>query len=117
VSRLLLPFPSLCVGIPNAVGEQAIQIGKVWIAVDEEIQPFAIVLARPLAVPHFPSRIIRVEVRTAERRPAAMRATFDIAARVMAFADGRAAIGTGSEFHDQCFLNIGPDHMPSALAR
>jgi hypothetical protein len=26
-----------------------------------------------------------------------MRATFDIAARVMAFADGRAAIGTGSE--------------------
>ena len=104
VSRLLLPFPSLRVGVPNAVGEQSIQIGKVRITVDVEAQAFAIILARPLAGPHFPSRIIRVEVRTAERRPAAVRTAFDVAAAVMAFADSRAAIGTGSEFHDRCFL-------------
>jgi hypothetical protein len=34
----------------------------VWIVVDEEIQAFAIVLARPLAIPSLPPRIIRVEV-------------------------------------------------------
>jgi hypothetical protein len=45
---------AVCVGIPNAVGEQPIQIGKVGIAVDEEIQPFAILLARPLAIPQSP---------------------------------------------------------------
>jgi hypothetical protein len=65
--RSLFSLPPLRVDIPNAVGEQPIQIGKVWITVDEEAQPFAIVLARPLAIPHFPSRIIAVEVRTAER--------------------------------------------------
>ena len=30
--------PTLRVGVPNAVGEQAIQIGKVGIAVDVEAQ-------------------------------------------------------------------------------
>jgi hypothetical protein len=65
--RSLLPLPPLRVGIPNAIGEQLIQIGKVWIAVDEEIQPLAIVFARPPASPRLPSRIIAVEVRTAER--------------------------------------------------
>ena len=49
--RSLFPFPTLCVGVPNTIGEQPIQIGKVRIAVDEEVQAFAIVLARPLAVP------------------------------------------------------------------
>jgi hypothetical protein len=91
------PLPTLCLGIPNAIGEQAIQIGKVWITVAVEAQAFAIFLARPLAIPHLPSRIIRVEVRTAQRLPAAMRTGFNVAARAMAFADGRAAIGTGSE--------------------
>ena len=94
-SLLLLPLPALRVSIPNAIGEQAIEIGKVWIAVDEEAQAFAIVLARPLASPHFASRIIDVEVRTAERRPTAVRTAFDVAAAVMALADSRAAIGTG----------------------
>jgi hypothetical protein len=97
--RLLFSFPSLCVGIPNAVGEESIEIGKVCITVDEEVQPFAIFFTRPLASPHFPSRIIAVEVRTAERRPAAVRTTFNVAAAVMALADTRAAIGTGSAFH------------------
>jgi hypothetical protein len=64
----LLPLPPLRVGIPNAVGEQPIQIGKVWCAVDEEAQAFAIFLARPLASPRLPSRIIGVEVWAPERR-------------------------------------------------
>jgi hypothetical protein len=101
---LMSPLPTLCLGIPNAIGEQPIQIGKVWITVDAEAQAFAIVLARPLAGPHFPSRIIGVEVRTAERRPAAVRTVLDVAAAVMALADSRAAVGTGSKFHDRCFL-------------
>ena len=41
-----------CLGVPNAIGEQPIQIGKVWIAVDEEVQAFAIVLARPYTLWH-----------------------------------------------------------------
>jgi hypothetical protein len=57
----------LRVGVPSAIGEQAIQIGKVGIALDEEAQAFAIVFARPLASPRLPSRIIGMEVRTAER--------------------------------------------------
>jgi hypothetical protein len=39
-----------------------------------------------------PSRIIGVKVRTAERRPAAKWTAFNVAARAMAFADGRTAI-------------------------
>ena len=96
--RSLSPLPPLCVGIPNAIGEQPIQIGKVWITVDVEAQAFAIVLARPLAIPRLPPRIIRVEVRAPERLPTAMRTAFNVAASAMAFADTRTAIGTGSEF-------------------
>ena len=87
----------LRIGVPNAVREQPIQIRKVWITVAVEAQAFAIALARPFAIPNFPSRI-RVEVRTAQRRPGAMRTAFNIAALAMAFADGRAAIGTWSKF-------------------
>ena len=78
-NRLLFSFPAPCVGIPNAVGEQAIEIGKVWITVDVKAQASAIVLARPLAGPHLPSRIIAMEVCTAERRPAAVRTTLNVA--------------------------------------
>jgi len=95
---LLLSLPTLRVGIPNTVAEQPIQIGKVWITVDEEVQAFAIVLTGPLAIPRLPPRIIRVEVRAPQRLPAAMRATFNVAARAMAFADGRAAIETCCEY-------------------
>ena len=94
------------VGIPDAIGEQAIQIGNVGIAVDEEAQPFAIVLARPLAVPRLPPRIVGVEVQAAERLPAAMVTTFDVASRAMALADGRAAIRAWSELLAQCLLPI-----------
>ena len=65
--RLLLPLPTSRVGIPDAIGEQAIQIGKVRVAVDEEVQALAIVLAQPLAVPRLPPRIVRVEVQAPER--------------------------------------------------
>jgi hypothetical protein len=65
--RSPLSLPPLRVSIPNTVGEQPIQIGKIGIAVDEEVQAFAIFFARPLASPHLPSRIIAVEVRTPER--------------------------------------------------
>jgi len=65
----LFPFPTLRVGVPNAVGEQAIQIGKVWITVSVEAQASAIVLARPLAIPRLPPRIIRVEVQAAQCLP------------------------------------------------
>jgi hypothetical protein len=34
---LLLSLPPLRVGVPNALSEQAVQIGKVWITIDEEI--------------------------------------------------------------------------------
>jgi hypothetical protein len=44
-------------------------------------------------------------MRTAERRPAAVRTTFNVAAAVMALADSRATIGTGSVFrHPLPFL-------------
>jgi hypothetical protein len=95
---LLLPLPPLRIGIPNAIGKQPIQIGKVRITLDVEAQAFAIVLARPFAIPYFPSRIVRVEVRTAERLPTAMRTGFNIAASTMALADRRTTIGTGSKF-------------------
>jgi hypothetical protein len=107
--RSLLPLPSLRVRVPNAVGEQAIQIGKIWIAVDEEVQALAIVFAGPLASPHLPSRIIRIEVRTPERRPAAMRTAFNVASVTMAFTDGRAAIGTGSN----CLAHTSPRITPA----
>jgi hypothetical protein len=48
---LLLPLPPLRVGIPNAVGEQPIHIGKVGIAVDEEVQAFTIVPATCQSTP------------------------------------------------------------------
>jgi hypothetical protein len=38
--RSLSPLPPLRVGIPNAIGEQAIQIGKVRIAVAVEARAF-----------------------------------------------------------------------------
>jgi hypothetical protein len=91
-ARLLLPLPTSRVGIPDAIGEQPIQIEKVGIAVDEEVQAFAIVLAGPLAVPRLPPRIVRVEVQAPERLPAAMVTAFDVAARAMAFADRGGAI-------------------------
>ena len=74
------------------IGEQAIQVGKVRVAVDEEVQALAIVLTRPLAVPRLPPRIVGVEVQAAQCLPAAMVTAFDVAARAMAFADRRAAI-------------------------
>ncbi len=64
-----LPLPPPAVGIPDTVAEQ--------IVVDEE--PFA----WPSARPHLPSRIIGAEVRTAERRPSAMRTAFHVADAVM----------------------------------
>jgi hypothetical protein len=106
---LLFPFPLLRIGIPDAVGEQPIQIGKVGIVVDEEAQAFAILLARPLAGRYLPSRIIAVEVRTAERRPPAVRTTFNIAAVAMAFTDRRATIAYVCFFQidlDRTFLSI-----------
>ena len=91
----LSPLPLLCVGIPNAVGEQAIQVGKVGIAVDEEVQAFAIVFARPFAVPRLPSLVVRVEVRAAQRLPAAMVDSVQCRSPGDAFADGRVAIRAG----------------------
>ena len=102
----MFPFPPLRIGVPNAVGEQAIQIGKIWVTAVVEAQAFAIFLARPPTCPHLPSRIIRVEVRTAERRPAAMRTTFNVAAVAMAFADGCAAIRAGSNRLTHEYLSL-----------
>ena len=90
--RLTASAPTSRVGIPDAIREQAIDIGDVWVAVDEEVRAFAIFLARPLAVPRLPPRIVRVEMQAPERLPAAMVTAFDIAAHAMAFADRRAAI-------------------------
>jgi hypothetical protein len=103
-SSLLRPLPPLAVCIPNTVCEQAIQIWKVWIAIDVEAQALAIIFSRPLTGPHPPARVIGVEVRTAECRPSAVRTAFDIAATIMPLADSRAAIGTWSGFHDRCFF-------------
>ena len=107
-SRLLLPLPPSRVGIPDAIGEQAIQVREVWVTVDEEVQAFAIVLARPLAVPRLPPRIVRVEVQAPERLPAAMATAFDIAARAMAFADRHAAIGAWFELLARKFSRTWP---------
>ena len=96
---LLFPLPPPHVGIPGTVGEQAIQIGKVGVVIDEEAQAFAIFFAWPPASPHLSSRIITVEVRTAKRCPTAMRTAFNVAAVAMAFADGRTAIRAGFELY------------------
>ncbi len=80
--------PTLCIGIPNAIREQAIQIGEILITVAEEAQAFAIFLARPFPIPHLPPRIIRVEVRAPQRLPTAMRAAFNIAARALSDSPG-----------------------------
>ena len=77
---MLFPFPPLRIGIPNAVPEQPIQIGKVWITVAVEAQAFAVFLARPFPIPHLPPRIIRVEVQAAQCLPAAMRTAFNVTA-------------------------------------
>ena len=63
---LLLPLPPLRVSIPNTLGEQAVQIGKISVVVDEEVEAFAIFFARPFAGPRLPSRIMRVEVLATE---------------------------------------------------
>jgi hypothetical protein len=93
----LLPLPTSRVGIPDAIREQPIQIGKVRVTVDEEVQAFAIVLARPLAVPRLPPRIVGVEVQAPERLPTAVVTAFDVASGAMAFADRRTAIRAWSE--------------------
>ena len=79
-------------GIPYAISEQPSQVGKVGIVIDEEAQAFAILFPRPLTSPRLPSRIIAVEVRTAECRPTAVRTAFHVASVAVAFADRRAAI-------------------------
>jgi hypothetical protein len=78
--RSLFPFPTPRLCVPNTVGEQPIQIGKVWITVAVEAQAFAIFLPRPFAIPHLPPRIIRVEVQAAQCLPAAMRTAFNVTA-------------------------------------
>jgi hypothetical protein len=114
----LFPLPPLCVGIPNTVGEQTIQIGKIWVTVVVEAQAFAIFLARPFAIPHLPPRIIRVEVQAAQRLPAAMRTAFNVAPLAMALADGRTAIRAWSEllecFGTVCTLSLfcAPQRVP-----
>ena len=95
--RSLFPLPTPRVSIPNAIREQPSQIGEIWVTVVVEAEAFAIFLARLFAIPHLPPRIIRVEVRTTQRLPAAMRTAFDVAASAMTLADGSGAIPTGSE--------------------
>ena len=105
-ARLLSPLPTSRVGIPDAIREQSVQIGKVGITVDEEVQAFAIVLARPLAVPRLTPRIVGVEMQAPERLPAAMVTSFDVAARAMALADRRAAIRALSELLAHAFPSL-----------
>jgi hypothetical protein len=83
-----------CRGMPPSVGFRS---GKSGLPLTKEVRAFAIVLARPPAVPHLPSRIVRVEVQAAERLPAAMVAAFDVASGAMAVADSCAAIRAWSE--------------------
>jgi hypothetical protein len=109
---LLLPLPAPAFGIPNTVGKQPIQIRMVGIVVDEEPQPFAILFARPSARPHLPSRIIAVEVRTAERRPTAMWTAFHVATVAMTFGDRRAAVRAWFEFRTHLALHC--DRMTSS---
>jgi hypothetical protein len=94
------------------------KIGKVGITVDEEVQAFAIVLARPLAVPRLPPRIVRVEVQAAERLPAAMVTAFDVAARAMALVDGRTAVRARFELlaHASSRQGIGCPHIGEQFA-
>jgi hypothetical protein len=54
------------VGVPNALREQAIQIGKRRIVIDEEPEALAICFARPLAVPDLTTRIMRIELLASE---------------------------------------------------
>jgi hypothetical protein len=51
----LLPFPTLRITVPHTVSEQAIQIWKVAVAVDAEIEAFAVFLARPFSDPRSPT--------------------------------------------------------------
>jgi hypothetical protein len=46
----LFPLPPPRVGVPNAVGEQAIQIGEIWVTALVEAQAFAIFFAGHLPV-------------------------------------------------------------------
>jgi hypothetical protein len=80
--------------------------GKSGVTVDEEAQAFAIVLARPLAVPRLTPRIVGVEMQAPERLPAAMVTSFDVAARAMALADRRAAIRALSELLAHAFPSL-----------
>ncbi len=67
-------------------------IGKFGIVVDEEAQALAIFLAWPPASPHLPSRIIGVDVRTAQCRPTTVRTAFNVAAVAMTLANGCSAV-------------------------
>ena len=109
-ARLLPPLPTLRLGIPN---NGKFKIGQVWIVVDEEIQAFAIVHARPLAVPRPPPRIIRVEVRAPERLPTAMRTAFDVAAFAMAWPMGAPRSGQGSSFLRMLVAEFTPARPPT----
>src|SRR5262249_11649016 len=64
--RSLFPFPTPSVGVPGALREQAIQIGKRRIVIDEEPEALAICFARPLAVPDLTTRIMRIELLASE---------------------------------------------------
>ena len=96
-----------------SASQQRIQIGQVWIVVDEEIQAFAIVHARPLAVPRPPPRIIRVEVRAPECLPTAMRTAFDVAAFAMAWPMGAPRSGQGSSFLRMLVAEFTPARLPT----
>jgi hypothetical protein len=61
-------------------------------------------------------RIVRVEVQAAERLPTAMVTAFDVAARAMAFADGRTAVRAWSELPAHAFLRDLPTVGKSPLS-
>ena len=88
-------LPALRLGIPVALGEEAIDIGQRTVAADEEPKAFGVLFAGPSSVPRFTARVVWIEADAAQGLAAAMRTAFHVASRTVPCADGRPSLDNG----------------------
>jgi len=92
-------LPALRLGIPVALGEEAIDIGQRTVAADEEPKAFGVLFAGPSSVPRFTARVVWIEADAAQRLTAAMGTTLHVASTSVLVAESGTTVGTVLVFH------------------